>query len=55
LLVKAAKFCRRLETAPLAPRYDLRPRDTRVRWFPDAVALYRFGVSHRALRAPAPT
>ena len=55
LLVKAAKFCRRLETVPLAPRYDLRPRETRVRWFPDALALYRFGVAHRALRAPATT
>ena len=55
LLVKAAKFCRRLETVPLEPRYDLRPRATRVRWFPDAVALYRFGVAHRAPRAPATT
>lgn len=55
LLVKAAKFCRRLETAPLEPRYDLRPRETRVRWFPDALALYRFGVAHRALRVTAPT
>jgi glycosyltransferase involved in cell wall biosynthesis len=55
LLVKASKFCRRLETMPLEPRYDLRPRDTRVRWFPDALALYRFGVAHRALRASAPS
>jgi glycosyltransferase involved in cell wall biosynthesis len=55
LLVKAAKFCRRIETVPLEPRYDLRPRETRVRWFPDALALYRFGVAHRALSAPAPT
>jgi glycosyltransferase involved in cell wall biosynthesis len=55
LLARAAKFCRRLETVPLAPRYDLRPRATRVRWFPDAVALYRFGVAYRAPRAPATT
>jgi glycosyltransferase involved in cell wall biosynthesis len=55
LLVKAAKFCRRIETVPLEPRYDLRPRETRVRWFPDALALYRFGVANRALSAPAPT
>lgn len=55
LLMKAAKFCRRLETAPLAPRYDLRPRATRVRWFPEAVALYRFGVTHRSLRTPVTT
>ena len=53
LLMKASKFCRRLETVPLEPRYDLRPRPTRVRWLPDALALYRFGVAHRALRAPA--
>ena len=53
LLAKASKFCRRLETLPLEPRYDLRPRETRVRWLPDALALYRFGVAHRASRAPA--
>src|SRR5664279_5042400 len=46
LLVKAAKFCRRLETVPLEPRYDLRPRDTRVRWFPDALALYPVSYTH---------
>lgn len=55
LLMKASKYCRRLETVPLEPRYDLRPRATRVRWLPDALALYRFGVAHRALRAPAPS
>jgi glycosyltransferase involved in cell wall biosynthesis len=55
LLASAVKFCRRIETIPLAPRYDLRPRDTRVRWFPDAVALYRFGVAHRTARAATPS
>jgi hypothetical protein len=48
LLVKAARFSRRIETVPLDARYDLRPRQTRVRPVAGALDLYRFG---RAIRA----
>jgi glycosyltransferase involved in cell wall biosynthesis len=54
LLAKAARFARRIEVVPLEPRYDLRPRSTRVRPFAGAVDLYRFGRATRARRA-APT
>jgi Glycosyltransferases involved in cell wall biogenesis len=50
LLVKAAPFCRRIETVPLGARYDLRPRATRVRPFEGAMDLYRFGWTKRARR-----
>ena len=51
LLVHAAPHARRMETVALAPRYDLRPRASRVRPWPDAVNLYRFG---RAARSRTP-
>jgi glycosyltransferase involved in cell wall biosynthesis len=54
LLAKAARFARRIEVVPLEPRYDLRPRATRVRPLAGAVDLYRFGRAARARRA-APT
>ena len=50
LLVRAARFSRRIETANLEPRYDLRPRPSRVRAFTEAVDLYRFGRASRAGR-----
>ncbi len=51
LLVKSARFSRRIETVPLDARYDLRPRGTRVRTIAGAMDLYRFGMAHRATRA----
>jgi glycosyltransferase involved in cell wall biosynthesis len=54
LLAKAARFARRIEVVSLEPRYDLRPRATRVRPLAGAMDLYRFGRAARARRA-APT
>jgi glycosyltransferase involved in cell wall biosynthesis len=51
LLLRTAPLARRVETVPLAPRYDLRQRASRVRPFADAVQLYRFGRAARALQA----
>lgn len=56
LLVRAARLARRVETVELAPRYDLRPRASRVRPWPDALNLYRYGrtARSRAIEAPLP-
>ena len=51
LLLKARRFARRVETVDLAPRYDLRTRETRVRPFADALNLYRFSRRARVLAA----
>jgi glycosyltransferase involved in cell wall biosynthesis len=52
LLVRAAQCARRVETVELAPRWDLRPRESRVRPWPDALNLYRFGrAARQAARA----
>jgi glycosyltransferase involved in cell wall biosynthesis len=53
LLLKLARFARRIETVEVAPRYDLRPRESRVRAWSGALNLYRFGVAARAIPAPA--
>jgi len=53
LLLKAQRFARRVETVDLAPRYDVRTRETRVRPFADALNLYRFSRMARILAAPA--
>jgi glycosyltransferase involved in cell wall biosynthesis len=53
LLLKARRFARRVETVDLAPRYDLRTRETRVRPFADALNLYRFSRKARLLAPPA--
>jgi hypothetical protein len=50
LLLRASKHARRIETVTLEPRYDVRPRDTRVRAWSDAMALVRMG---RTLRSRA--
>ena len=47
LLVRATRFSRRIESVSFSPRYELRPRVTRVRAWSSAVALFR---SARALR-----
>jgi hypothetical protein len=53
LLLKAQRFARRVETVDLAPRYDLRTRETRVRPVADALNLFRFTRKARLLVAPA--
>jgi glycosyltransferase involved in cell wall biosynthesis len=52
LLVRAAPFARRIETVTLEPRYDVRPRESRIRPFADAMSLYRFGRAARSHRLP---
>lgn len=53
LLLATARHTRRLESVALARRWDLRPRATRVRPWPDALALFRYGRGAR--RRPAAT
>jgi len=53
LLVRTAPFARRIETVALQPRYDLRPRASRIHPWTDAVDLFRFGRTHRARVIPA--
>ena len=55
LLLRTAKHARRIETVTLEPRYDLRPRETRVRPLAGAMDLYRFGWASRARRATSVT
>lgn len=50
LLLAMAPHARRIESVPLQPRYDLRPRATRVRPWHDAFRLYRFGRDAKARR-----
>jgi glycosyltransferase involved in cell wall biosynthesis len=50
LLVRASRHARRIESVAFAPRYELRPRSTRVRPWKSALALYR---SARALKTGA--
>ena len=53
LLLATVPHARRVETVELAPRYDVRARDTRVRAWHDAMSLFRFARSARgrSLRA----
>jgi glycosyltransferase involved in cell wall biosynthesis len=53
LLARTAPFARRIETVPLQPRYDLRPRASRIHPWTDAVDLFRFGRTQRARPLPA--
>lgn len=46
-LVRAGKYSRRIESVSGSPRYELRPRATRVRPWKNAIALFK---SARALR-----
>jgi glycosyltransferase involved in cell wall biosynthesis len=52
LLLKATHFARRVENVDLAPRYDLRTRESRVRPLADAFNLYRFSRRARVLANP---
>jgi glycosyltransferase involved in cell wall biosynthesis len=54
MFLKLAPFARKVEKVPVAPRYDLRPRETRVHPFADAMDLYRAGRASRGWRKPAP-
>lgn len=47
LLVRLASVARRIETVELPPRYDVRPRHTRIRPLSDALDLFKFGRATR--------
>lgn len=53
LLLRTAPLARRLEAVSLPQRFDLRQRDSRIRPWSDAVALFRFGRRARTLRPAA--
>ena len=54
-LLSLQPHARRIETVALAPRYDVRPRESRIRPLKDAMMLFRFGQSMRGRRRePAP-
>ena len=53
LLVRSTRFARRIENVDLAPRYDLRTRESRIRPLADAFSLYRFSRRARLLSATA--
>jgi glycosyltransferase involved in cell wall biosynthesis len=53
LLLRALPLSRRTESLPAPQRYDMRLRDSRVRPWPDALALFHFGRTARS-RVPAP-
>jgi glycosyltransferase involved in cell wall biosynthesis len=53
LLRRAAGLARRIESLPVQPRYDVRPRPTRVHVWPDLKAILRAGWAARRRRAVA--
>ncbi len=53
LLRATMSVARRVEAVTVAPRYDLRPRPTRVQVWPDLKAILRAGWAARNRRAPA--
>jgi len=54
LLMNTAPLARRIESVTLAPRYDLRVRESRIHPVADAMALYRFGWKARGRRISVP-
>ena len=56
LLMSTVPLARRVETVAVQSRYDLRVRQSRIRPFADAMALFRFGrsVKGRRIAVPAP-
>jgi hypothetical protein len=54
LLHAARSAARRVESVPLAPRYELRPRETRRRLFADALALLKTGRDVHKHNRPSP-
>lgn len=53
LLLTTLPLARRVETVSMEPRYDLRPRGSRVQPWADTLNLYRFGRAARR-RVPPP-
>lgn len=53
LLVKLRPFARKIDRIAVTPCYAIRPRETRVRPFADAMSLYRAGRASRAWRTRA--
>ena len=56
LLLRASAHARRVESMPATQRFDLRPRESRIKPWADARALFRFSRMASALvkSAPAP-
>lgn len=54
-LMQTVPLARRLERLPLSSRYDVRVRETRIRPFADAMAMYRFARRAKGRRIVAPT
>ena len=52
---ETARLARRVETMPLSTRWDLRPRDTRIDAWRDAVDVTKRAWAARGTRQPAPT
>ncbi len=50
----ALRLARRVETVPLEARWDVRPRESRVRPWPDTVDLVKRGWAARSRRTPSP-
>ena len=55
LLLAALPIARRAERVELASRYDLRVRESRIKPFSDAMALYRFGRTVKGKRVVLPS
>ena len=53
LLIRAARHARRVEATQTTQRFDLRPRESRVKPWADARAMFRFSRSASALARPA--
>ncbi len=53
LLMNTAPLARRIDRVTLAPRYDVRVRESRIRPLADGMALYRFGWGARGRRIVA--
>lgn len=54
LLLSTLPLARRAERVELASRYDLRVRESRIKPFSDAMALYRFGRTVKGRRVALP-
>jgi hypothetical protein len=54
LLLSTLPLARRAERVELASRYDLRVRESRIKPFSDAMALYKFGRTVRGKRVSMP-
>jgi glycosyltransferase involved in cell wall biosynthesis len=55
LLSRAIPLARRVETVSLEQRFDIRPRESRIRPFADAMNLYRFAWATRGRRIAPPS